>query len=257
MVEPSLSRPLPGPLAVRRARKIRRAWPKPGTKRAEVPVVDGFDLMLAPGVVPPLPVFGYSPASFLGRNLDARHGERVLDLCASGGLAGLHAAKRGASVAAADPDPNVLLAARRSFLLAGFGEPELRDGSGFAAFPGESFEVVAWTPPWLAGTPAGPTDSGLLRPSQQAFADVLDAASAALGRGGRVVFPFPDRDAHGWMLELLTQRGWRFAAVVRERFAVVGPVRVWRAWRPEPGASAGPVPTGDALPGAAWVLRDR
>ncbi len=256
MPEVPLKRPLPGPLAGRRARKIRRAWPTAGRRGAEVPTVDGFDLMLAPGVVPPLPVFGYSPASTLGRALDARAGERVLDLSASGGLVGLHAAKKGASVAAADPDPNVLLAARRSFLLAGFGEPELREGQGLSAFAGEQFAAIAWTPPWLAGTPAGAAEERLMLAERAAVAEVLATAATMLGRGGRVLFPFPDRDAHGWLPDLLQAGGWRFAPLVLERYSVIGPVRVWRAWRAG-DAPAGRVASGEPLAGAAWVLRDR
>jgi SAM-dependent methyltransferase len=236
-----------GPASILRSRLRARALRARSRHGGEPLDVDGFKLLLEPGVPRPASILGCCPESFLGKNLDVRPGERVLVLDSGCGLVALHAGRRGARVAAADARPQALQCLRRSFLLAGFGEPDVRQGSGFEAFSGERWDAVACVLGWEEGPPR----------EAVALAETLRALAALLDRGGRLLLAAADRDVTPGLQEALTAAGLRWATVVLERWPVLGPARVYRAWRPGPGDTPGEQEAGEALPGAEWLLRDR
>ncbi len=235
---------------------IRRKWQRLARSH-ETAVVDGFDLLLE-GLFPaPVPWMGYSPQSFLGTHMDVREGERVVCLDCGAGLVALHAVRRGAEVSAVDWDEMALLCVRRSFIVAGFGEPDVAVGEGLSSLPGGDFDAILWTPPFLEGMPEDEVDRRVFRGSSATMEVLLRGLGERLRRGGRLLFPYPEQDAGRWLPALLTDTGWRFATLVRQRFPVYGPVSLIRAWLPPSGEAPGEVEAGAAMPGASWVLRDR
>ena len=206
---------------------------------------DGFEVVLDPAFRSPAPRFGWSYASMVGGCVDARPGERVVDLDSGAGLIALHAACKGAQVACVDARPASLRCIRRSFLMAGLGDPDLVPGSSLGDAGEGPWDLITWTTPFLEPEPKAKTRA------------VLSAARERLGRGGRMLLAWPDREAGSWLGEALTEADFRWSAILKESYPVVGAVRVYRAWSPPGGEPAGEVSGGASLPGAAWVLKDR
>lgn len=228
-----------------RRRLVRKAFAKDPPSRTETWTIDGFEVVLDPAFHSPAPRFGWSYQSMVGGCIDARPGERVADLNSGAGLIALHAARRGARVACIDPRPPALRCIRRSFLMAGLGDPDLVPGSSLADAGDGPWDLITWTTPFLEPEPKATTGA------------VLAEARDRLHRGGRLLLAWPDREAGSWLGAELTHAGFRWSAILKASYPVVGPVRVYRAWNPPGGEPAGEVPSGDSLPGAAWVLRDR
>lgn len=242
--------PLPEPLASVRRQVLATLW----TRRAPGTIdVGGFSLLTESSLPDPRPVLGYSPTAMLLSALSIRPGERVLDLECGAGWITLVAKRAGAHVVSVDMDEAAAICLRRSSLVAGLGEPDVRVGEGLDAVKGETFDVVAWTPPFLDG--AGSGDRVRLG-DRARITRTLKGVLPRLARGGRLLFPFPDRDATPWLHDALTSIGYRFSAVRYARPPVIGPVRVYEAWPAQHGLP-GEVSQGEALPGAGWVLRDR
>jgi methylase of polypeptide subunit release factors len=189
----------------------------------------------------------------MGQALRARPEERVVDLDAGAGLVALHAARSGASVVCVDREPASLLCIRRSFLLAGLGDPELISGESLAAVGDGLVDVIAWTAPFLEGDRGQSRVMGRRGDAEATF----QAAHDRLARGGRFLVAWPDRDAQGWLGSALTAVAFRWSRIRRASFPVIGGVTVYRCWRAEGGGSAGEVSGGDTLPGAAWVMQGR
>ena len=165
-------------------------------------------------------------------------------------------AKR-AKVTAVDTAPEALLCINRSFILAGFGIPDLREAAPDSLNLDDTFDVVTWTPPFLPGDDADPVRRRQFRGDGGRIRAFLREAPKLLGRGGRLLFPYPDLEAAGWLHAALTDAGLRWTSLVHTKYPVVGPVRLYRAWIPEEGETPGELVSGAALPGAAWVLQDR
>ena len=246
---------LPGPVGGLRRRLLRRLnRGAGGTAQVEV---DGWTVILEPSVPDPRPVFGFSAPSFLGNYMDVRRGERVLDVSSGSGLVALHAAKRGAKVTAADNAPEALLCINRTFILAGFGIPDLREASPEALDLEDTFDVVTWTPPFLPGDDGDLVRRRQFRGDGTRIRAFLEGAPKLLVRGGRLLFPYPDLEASGWLHDALTDAGLRWTSLIHKKYSVVGPVRLYRAWVPADGENPGELVGGSSLPGAAWVLQDR
>ena len=254
---PSQSDAPPSPLSGLRSHLLRKAWLSEPKRRTETLSMDGFSVVLGASFPSPAPRWGWSPRSFTGRHLDVRSGERFLELGTGCGLVALHAARRGAEVAATDWDPEALRCVRRSFLLAGLGEPRLEEADGLGSFAEETFDAIAWCSPFLPGSPSSSRERRFLSPSSDSVLAQLEELSRPLRRGGRLLFPYPDRDAGSWLGAGLTALGLRYCTLVYQCSTLTGPVRLYRAWRPSESEQAGEVEPGSPLAGAAWILRDR
>ncbi len=219
--------PLPRPLARLRELRIHRAKRIGRARNGKTASVDGFELMLPMGVDAPLVAGGLHRDAFLGRNLDVRAGERVLVAPPNTGIVALQAARAGADVTLM-ASAQQMVAMERSFRLGGFGAP-----SSILTLAEDRFDAM------VLCERHGPID----------FA----RWAGHLGRGGRLLMAMVDRDDGGLRAEL-DRSGLAWTTLVLRRDAVFGPMRVIRAWRSDRG---GYVEAGEALPGAAWVLRDR
>lgn len=123
-----------------------RAWL--GLLRARSVEVEGLRLRIPPGVLDPV-VFR-SGAWFARQVADrVRPGMRVLDLGCGSGIVGLLALRAGARVVAVDLSPVAVAAAR------GNGLPDVRPGDLFQPVAAETFDLVAFNPPYLRGRPRG------------------------------------------------------------------------------------------------------
>ena len=244
--------PLPPPLAAARTRTLRALWSRTPPPTLEI---GGFSLLLDPELPDPRPVLGYSPTALLVDGMDPRPGEATLVLDAGSGWVSLAAAHAGASVTSLDPSPAAERCLRRSSLLAGLGDPDVRVGGLEQLTDDDSFGLILWVPPQLADPSAGPDDRHAFA-ERSRFTRVLKEARDRLGRGGRLLFPLPDRDATPWLHEALTAHGFRFSTSRWVQSPVVGPARLYACW-PARDAAPGEVTGGPALAGAAWVLKDR
>lgn len=251
---PRYRRPLPGPLAAARRRLLVTACL--GRSAPPTLSVDGFDLFFEEGLPDPRPALGFSLVRFLVGGLDVRAGERLLDLGTGVGWVALAATRAGAEVVAIDHEEASARCVRRSFLVAGYGEPDVRIGPGLEPAREERFDVITWVPPTIAGPARTGAAHRLVLDDRSRVTEVLNAAAKMLRRGGRILVPFPDRDATPWLHDAMTAAGLRFATVRYAEAPVLGPVRLYRAWTARNDAP-GEVPGGDSVSGAGWVLKDR
>ena len=130
---------------------------------------------------------------FFCRHLNARRGERMLEIGAGFGLAAVLAARAGAHVVATDVAPAAVETVRLNAALNGV-TVDARLGDCYAPVAGERFQLVCSNPPQM------PTPPGRERDDAAAAADnggidgweVLDriiaGAPAHLAPGGRLVF---------------------------------------------------------------------
>ena len=160
---------------------------------------EGHKIIVPPGVLDPLL---FRSGAWLAREVAsvARPEMSVLDIGCGTGVVGLLAQSRGASVIATDRDPAACAAARQN------GLKDVRRGDLFEAVSHESFDLIAFNPPYWAGRPAqhrlghalyGGDDLGVLRtfargvrehllPNGQVWVALSDRApgsAAALGAG--------------------------------------------------------------------------
>lgn len=220
---------LPGPLAKVRALRIHRARAAGRARTGKNATVDGFQLMLSPGVAAPIVAGGLHPDSFLGRHAEIRPNERVLVTVAGSGLLPLHAARAGAQVTVFG-DRDDALAMERSFRLAEYEPPTV-----LADLGEQTFSAI------LLGDGASPE---------------VRTLTPRLERGGRLLVAVADRDGAD-VRTALTDAGLRWTTHVLRRDGVFGTMRVLSAWMPKGNDTPGYVPGGQALAGAGWVLRDR
>ena len=124
----------------------------------------------------------YEPAEdtfLLADNLDARKGERVLELGTGCGLLAILAAKAGAKVVATDINPAALKCARANAVKHRVGDRiDFRLGDLFEPVVGEHFDLVIFNPPYLPVEP------------EEALCGPLDRAWEAGPDGRRIIDRF-------------------------------------------------------------------
>ncbi|RMF89747.1 MAG: methyltransferase domain-containing protein [Methanobacteriota archaeon] len=141
---------------------------------------DGVEIRMLPGV--------YEPAEdtfLLAKEIDARPGERVLDMGTGSGLLGLIAARKGASVLAVDINPQAVECAQRNARLNGLEDFHARRSDLFSGVEGR-FDLIIFNPPYL------PTEEGEPRD--------LEALAWDGGSSGREVIDRFLRDVRGYLL---------------------------------------------------------
>lgn len=119
-----------------------------GLIRARTVEVDGLRLQVPPGVLDPVL---FRSGAWFARQVArrVRTGQRLLDLGCGSGVVGLLAARAGATVVAVDIEGPAVEAARRN------GLQDVRQGDLFTPVRGESFDLIAFNPPYLRGRPHG------------------------------------------------------------------------------------------------------
>lgn len=140
------------------------------------------------GVQPPK-----AGSRFFCRHLNARAGERVLEIGAGLGLAAVLAARAGARVVATDIVPEAVTAIRANAALNGV-EVDARLGDCYAPVAGERFDLVCSNPPQMP-TPPGPARGDASAAADNGGLDgwelldrVIAGAPAHLRPGGRLLF---------------------------------------------------------------------
>src|SRR5215831_2441067 len=132
-----------------------RLW-KRRSRRAAMTRVEGFDLVVLPGVFHPK-YFGSSAifARFIA-GLPIQN-KTLLDVGCGSGIISLCAARSGARVTAVDINPAAVESASRNAERAAL-KIASRVSDLFSNVP-ERFDIIAWNPPFLPGVPQNPTDA--------------------------------------------------------------------------------------------------
>lgn len=143
-----------------RLRALRfRLWQRQRYDALCLEQVAGLALVILPGVFNPA-IFETGPlladALLQEPNIASRH---VLDMGTGSGIVGLRAAQNGATVTAADINPQAVRCARINALL---NQLETRitavESDLFSALEGKQFDIVAFNPPFYRGTPTSRLD---------------------------------------------------------------------------------------------------
>ncbi|MCS7131477.1 MAG: class I SAM-dependent methyltransferase, partial [Hadesarchaea archaeon] len=132
---------------------------------------------------------------FLADNLDAREGERVLELGTGCGILAILAAEAGADVVATDVNPAALRCARENALAHGVADRiDFRLGDLFEPVRGEKFDLVVFNPPYLPVS-SGESIGGMLDRAWEGGPDgrgvidrFLEGLPEHLEEGGRALF---------------------------------------------------------------------
>lgn len=136
---------------------VLKYWLNRRTQKTQITRVEGFELEVPPTVFHPR-YFGSS--AILGRfvsKLDL-NGKLFLEMGCGSGLVALCAARQGARATAVDINPEAVRCtrenARRHNLMIDARESDL-----FSAIGSAKFDVIAWNPPFLPGTPRNPAEA--------------------------------------------------------------------------------------------------
>lgn len=179
----------------------------------------GLEFQVAPGV--------YEPAEdtfLIADNLDARSGERVLDLGTGCGILGILSALRGARVLATDIDPASIRCAKRNAERHGVAHRmEFRRGDLFDPVGGETFDLILFNPPYLPrsgrldGDPVGRSCEG--GPDGRAVIErFLNSVCAHLHPGGRLMLVQSSLSAPELTAKRLFELGFRVETVEKSYF---------------------------------------
>jgi release factor glutamine methyltransferase len=179
--------------------------------------VHGVPILVTPSVFnPKVPRTG----AFLAAQLDGgllRGRAEVLDLGTGSGVCAIFAARHAQRVVAVDINPAAVRCAGINARLNHLEHRiEVRHGDLFAPVAGERFDLIAFNPPFLRGTPLSDRDRAWRAP------DVAERFAAELGNhlkpGGcalLVLSTFGDARA---FLEQLRQRGFAISVLAKRRF---------------------------------------
>jgi release factor glutamine methyltransferase len=179
--------------------------------------VDGFDLLIPPGV--------FHPDLFNSTRLLAEHvgdlplaGSTFLDLGTGSGRIALTAARAGAITTACDVDPSAVECAARNAERNGLQLTAVLSDQ-FDALPGH-FEFIAINPPYYDRDPATPADHAFLAgEGHRYFTRLFPALAQRIDRGTRVFMVLSED------LDLERIRGIARASALEWR-----PVRRARRW---------------------------
>jgi release factor glutamine methyltransferase len=144
---------------------------------------------------------------------------RVLDLCTGSGAIALALAKElpAAAVIATDVSPDAVAIARRNVERAGLGERvEVRHGDLFAPVAGETFDLIASNPPYIATAVIASLSAEVQREPRLA----LDGGADGLQFYDRICAEAATHLAPGGAL--VVEHGFDQADTVRERFERAG-----------------------------------
>ena len=146
--------------------------------------VEGFDLIVLPSVFHPK-YFGSSAIFARFINTLSLQGKSFLDLGCGSGIIALCAARSGAKVTAVDINPSAVETTRRNAERARLQiKTEVSD---VFANVRESFDVIAWNPPYLPGSPKDLAESAFFGgPEYEVIQRFVLEARKHLKNGGRI-----------------------------------------------------------------------
>jgi release factor glutamine methyltransferase len=157
-MNPTLSQPML-PLRWRLARSIYRAaqrvwlrWWLPRTHRVQIEYVNGWPLIVLPGVFNGVRVRTGLILARAFERMSTRAAMRVLDLGTGTGLGAIFAAQHGARVVATDINPEAVRCARLNASVNHLEDRiDVRLGDLFEAVRGEKFDLILFNPPFYRG----------------------------------------------------------------------------------------------------------
>lgn len=201
--------------------RLWRPWLRRRLGRLAMETIDGVELVVLPEVFHPAV---FRTGAFLGRVIarapelePASPAARLLDLGTGSGVGAVFAARRGFRVTAVDVNPRAVACARINVLVHGLEERvEARRGDLFDPVAGETFDLVAFNPPFFRGEPKDALDMAWRG------ADVIERFAAGLPQvlapGGRALVVLSTDGEARVMLEALERGGFRVAAIAERRY---------------------------------------
>jgi len=179
----------------------------------------GIPLHVDPSVLVPRPDTETVIEVARGTRADRAAPCRVLDLCTGSGAIALALAKElpAATVIATDVSPDAVAIARRNVERAGLGERvEVRHGDLFAPVAGETFDLIASNPPYIATAVIDTLSAEVKREPRLA----LDGGADGLSFYDRICAEAPAFLVPGGAL--VVEHGFDQAETVRARFERAG-----------------------------------
>ena len=205
-------------LAVSASYPLRRPFLRRRVRRLVLERAAGLDLVVLPDVLNPV-VFrtGDVLARLLGERFAAAPpapGARALDMGTGSGVAGLALARAGFAVTSVDVNPEAVRCARVNALVNRLEERlEARLGDLFAPVVGETFDVVAFNPPFFAGTPRDLHD--LAWRSEGTWQRFVAGLPGALAPSGAALCLLSDHGDEAGMAGALRAAGLRVSVTAR------------------------------------------
>ncbi len=176
----------------------------------------GIEIKTLPGV--------YEPAEdtfLLADTIDAKPGEKVLDMGTGSGLLGLVAATHGGVVLAVDKSDAALRCAKENALLNGIGNFVVRRSDLFSNVK-ECFDLVLFNPPYLPTEEGEPEDEISKawdggRSGRDVIDRFIDGVAGHLNAGGRLLMIGSSLSDYSKTLEILTGRSWHVSIISRKK----------------------------------------
>ena len=196
-----------------------RFWLKRGTRLPSTFRIGWTDLRIDPGVFHPK-YFGSSLifARFV-ESLDLRS-RRFLDMGTGSGIIGLFAARGGAEVTSVDINADAVRCARDNAATAGC-RIRCEQSDLFAALAGQTFDVIAWNPPFFPQPAATPAEMALYAgEGHAAIRRFAEQARRHLAPGGVVYLIFSLDGGLDSVEQMFRDNGFSLSTARSERWGL-------------------------------------
>jgi len=163
----------------------------------------------------------FNPRFFITSGLMARHlklkpTDRVLDVGTGSGVQAVVAAQQAARVVAIDVNPEAVACAQDNAARNHLDNVTVLQGDLFEPLaPGERFDVILFTPPYLEGPLTTLLSRALNDPGKTLATRFFAAARNHLEPGGKLLVLYSSIAEHERVLVIAREHGWQYDEILR------------------------------------------